>query len=221
MTDASYPQDEASANGAASAEPTVGAAGVVAPPGSRAPWHAIALSLMRAVVSLLIVVWIYTNFNPELAKNRGEGLAFMIVGLVAFVAFTAWQGKRIVHAQYPGLRAMETLATVIPLFLIVFASTYVTASYQNPDAFNEVLNKGSSIYFTIVVLSTTGFGDIVPKSGFARAAVNTQMLIDLFFVALILRFILSAVNRGRDQRAQGVPPKKLAQRRTRTKEADV
>lgn len=213
MNDASYPQ--------ADNERSADASGTNSPPNNHAPWHAIVLSLVRAVVSLLIVVWIYTNFNPDLAKNRGEGLAFMIIGLVAFVAFTAWQGKRIVRAQYPGLRAMETLATVIPLFLIVFASTYVTASYQNPDAFNEVLNKGSSIYFTIVVLSTTGFGDIVPRSGFARAAVNTQMLIDLFFVALILRFILSAVNRGRDQRAQGVPPKKVAKRRTRTKEADV
>ena len=203
MADESYPQDDASAD--TDDETT---SRTVVPTGSdRAPWHAVALSLIRAGISLLIVVWIYLNFDPDLAKNQGSGLVFMTLGLVAFIAWTAWQGKRIVHAKYPALRAVETLATVIPLFLIVFASTYVTASQQNPGAFNEPLSKGSAIYFTIVVLSTTGFGDIVPRSGFARAAVNIQMIIDLFFVALTLRFILASVNKGREQRAQGVPPR--------------
>lgn len=205
MSDATYPQDQpADATSSDS---------VVLPPSERAPLKAVVFALVRALVSFLIVVWIYVNWDPHFGSS--SALIFMSVGILLFVIWTAWQGRRIIHAPYPGLRAVEVLATVIPFFLIIFAGTYYSYSVENHAAFNEVLNKGSSMYFTIVVLSTTGFGDIVPKSGWARGTVNAQMLIDLFFVALVLKFILGSVNKGREMRAQGVPPKNVARPRRR------
>lgn len=208
MSDTSYPQD------ASSSTPSGSDSGVLPPDSDHAPWTAIALSLLRALVSLAIVAWIYSNWTPRVGDDS-SAIIVMSIGFALFIGWTVWQARRIVHARYPGLRAVETLATVIPLFLIIFAATYYTMSFENSAAFSQVLDRGSALYFTIVVLSTTGFGDIVPVAGWARVAVNTQMLIDLFFVALIIRFIVGAVGRGREQRAQGVPPKEAKPRRSR------
>ena len=216
MTDASYPQNDT----AESNDRTDGSDSVALPPPSeRAPLKAVVVSILRALVSLALVMWIYSNWDPKFGDS--SAIIFMSIGFLLFIAWTVWQGRRIVHAQYPGLRAVEVLATVIPFFVIVFASTYYSMSVENNAAFNQVLDKGSSLYFTIVVLSTTGFGDIVPRSGWARAAVNTQMLIDLFFIALIIRFIVGAVGKGREMRAQGIPPRKVIPGKLRSKGTDA
>jgi len=57
-----------------------------------------------------------------------------------------------------------------------------------------------SLYFTITVLSTTGFGDITPVSDTARLIVSTQMLTDLILVALVVKTIVSAARLGMQRR---------------------
>lgn len=165
----------------------------------RMPVVKIIWALIRAIVSVGLVTWCYIAFDAS--RGSTSGVLALILGLTVFLGYTAWQGRRIVRARYPQLRAIETLATLIPLFLFVFAATYLRISLSDSSAFSEVLHKGSALYFTIVVFSTTGFGDIVPRSGVARAIVNTQMLIDLFLIGTILRFLFKAVDVGRTRRS--------------------
>ncbi|MFZ4516030.1 MAG: potassium channel family protein [Acidimicrobiia bacterium] len=193
MNDSTYPQGEATSSPPASDEATDNA------PPVRAPLHALLLTILRALFSIGLVAWLY--FALDASRHSTNGAIALIVGLCFFIAYTAWQGRRIAKAKYPQLRAIETLASVIPLFLFVFATVYLRMSQADASAFSEPLDKGTALYFTIVVFSTTGFGDIVPRLGWARAAVNLQMLIDLFVVGTVLRFLFKAVSIGRARRA--------------------
>jgi hypothetical protein len=103
------------------------------------------------------------------------------------------------------LRAAVAMATVIPLFLILFAWIYVTMSHNDPTAFigsPRPLTRSSALYFTVTVFSTVGFGDITPKTDLARLVVTVQMLADLAVIAVVIRLILGAATRGAARRSE-------------------
>ena len=109
----------------------------------------------------------------------------------------AWQLRAIVRASYPGIRAIQALATATPLFLLLFAAAYYVMSVQDPTTFSEPLNKSDALYFTITIFSTVGFGDITPDLGVARLVTTGQMVLDLVVLGLGIQVVLQAVQRGR------------------------
>jgi voltage-gated potassium channel len=101
-----------------------------------------------------------------------------LIGLAAIAGPIIWQIRAIVQARHPGLRAVETLAVVIPTFLLLFAAGYFLASEAQPAVFSEPLTRTDALYFTITVFATVGFGDISPVSEGTRIVVSIQMLAD-------------------------------------------
>jgi len=94
------------------------------------------------------------------------------------------------------------MATIIPLFLVLFAWIYLTLSHSDPSAFSEPLTRTSALYFTVTVFSTVGFGDIVPRIDPARLVCTVQMLADLAVLAVVVRLIFGAAARGVDRRRE-------------------
>ena len=52
------------------------------------------------------------------------------------------------------------------------------------------------LYFSIVVITTVGFGDIVPLTGLARALVAVEAIVGLLPVGLFLNSIAGRRNRS-------------------------
>jgi voltage-gated potassium channel Kch len=69
-------------------------------------------------------------------------------------------------------------------------------SHQNPAAFSEVLTHTSSLYFTVVTFGTVGFGDIRPVTDLARLVVTSQIVVDVLFIAFVVRGILELSKRA-------------------------
>ena len=68
----------------------------------------------------------------------------------------------------------------------------------NPGNFNvDSLTRTDSLYFTVTVFATVGFGDITATSQVARVAVIVQMLLDLLVLGLVVKVFLGAVEKGR------------------------
>jgi hypothetical protein len=120
-------------------------------------------------------------------------------GLVGVGVLLAWQIREILRSPFPGARAIGALGVSVSLFLIVFATTYVLLSHNDPSMFSERLSRLDAMYFTVTVFATVGFGDITAVSQAARAVAMAQMVGDLILVGFIARAIVDAVNRGRDR----------------------
>jgi ion channel len=157
--------------------------------------------LIRALLSTAILVVLY-----YLIPMRGSDApiaAGLILGLAAFTILVVWQVSSIVKSDYPGLRAVEALATAGPLFILVFASSYYMIDWTQPGAFTEALTKTDALYFAVTVFSSVGFGDITPLTTTGRVVTMVQMMGDLVVFGAVLRLITNAAKTARDRKSAG------------------
>lgn len=160
----------------------------------------VVMVLVRSVgtIALLVVVYFAAPLDPQ--DDAGTAVLFF-AGFAALIAMIVWQLRAIVMtARFPGLRAVEAFASAISLFLLLFATTYVVIEAARPGQFSQSLTRVDSLYFTITVFATVGFGDITPVSQGARVLVTIQMVANLLVLGLLVNSILEAVKRGRSRR---------------------
>ncbi|MFD5857399.1 potassium channel family protein [Streptomyces chartreusis] len=150
------------------------------------------LALARSLTAVVLAVVVYYLLPLDHGLNTGGAIA-MAVSLVFFAGVLAWQVRAITRSAYPKLRAIETLATAGPLFLLIFSVAYVLLYTNQGDAFSETLSRTDALYFAVTVFSTVGFGDITPETETARILTMVQMLAGLVLVGMIARLLLGAV----------------------------
>jgi hypothetical protein len=80
-----------------------------------------------------------------------------------------------------------------------FSVLYVYVVRRDPEAFSEVLRLSNAIYFSVVTMTTTGYGDISPKSGWARVLVGIQILFGFFYSVLFFSIFAGLAGRGRQE----------------------
>jgi len=164
-------------------------------PKARASRRTIVRAVLLAAGSTVGLVAIY-YLLPLNRSSTGGAVTMLVIGLVVLIGLVALQVRRILRSRFPGLRAVEALATSIPLFLLLFASTYVVLAAISAGNFSEPLTRTGALYFTVTVFSTVGFGDITAKTEAARLVVTGQMIVDLVAVALVVKVIVGAAKRG-------------------------
>jgi voltage-gated potassium channel len=125
----------------------------------------------------------------------------LVLGLLVLLAAAAWQLGLVLRASYPGMRAVEALATIVPLFLLLFASAYFVMARASPASFStHPLTRTDSLYFTVTTFSTVGYGDITASSQDARLLVIGQIVLDLLALGAGLRVFIGAVQVARQAR---------------------
>jgi voltage-gated potassium channel Kch len=67
----------------------------------------------------------------------------------------------------------------------------------------ETLTRTDSLYFTVTIFATVGFGDISPASEAARILVMAQMILDLIVLGLGIRIFVGAIEVGRQKTSNG------------------
>jgi voltage-gated potassium channel len=163
----------------------------------------ITLGLLRALGVSAVLIALY--YLAPLDQLTGISLLLsLIIGLLVLAAMTAYQVWAILRAAHPGVRAVEALATTVLLFLLLFAATYFLMSHTSTSNFNvHALTRTDSIYFTVTVFATVGFGDISPASQVARLVVTAQMIFNLIVLGLGVRLIVGAVQQARQDDPDG------------------
>ena len=162
--------------------------------------RAVARAVLRALGSLVALVALY-YLLPLDHSSPGVAVAILVIGLVALIALVGLQVRRILVSPFPGLAAGEALATSVPFFLVLFASSYVVMASMSAGSFSEPLTRTDALYFTVTVFSTVGFGDITAKTEPARLVVTAQMIADLVILGLAIKVIVGAARRRRDQQS--------------------
>jgi voltage-gated potassium channel len=161
--------------------------------------------VLRTVGSIAVLVALY-YLLPLTQSSAGVAITILVIGLVVFIGLVAAQVRAIIGHPFPGLRAIEALATSVPLFLLLFASSYVVMAKMSASNFGERLTHTDGLYFTVTVFSTVGFGDITPKSQAARLVVTGQIIADLVILGLAIKVIVGAVSRRRQPTVTGGAP---------------
>lgn len=168
----------------------------------------IGFGLLRSVATTVVLVGLYYLLPLD---HIDSVLWTLVVGLLLLLAVIVWQLRGILRARYPAVRAVEALATTVPLFLVLFASAYFTMAGASPANFSShSLTRTDALYFTVTVFATVGFGDITAVSQSARLVVTAQMLLDLLALGLVVRAFVGTVQLARRQAQPatdaGIPP---------------
>jgi voltage-gated potassium channel len=159
-------------------------------------------TVLRVTGSVAALVAVY-YLLPLDHSSTPVAVTILLIGLAGFIVLVAVQVRLIIRSPFPGLRAIESLATSVPLFLLLFAGTYVALAALSAGSFGGHLSHTDGLYFTVTVFSTVGFGDITAKTQTARLLVTGQMIADLIILGIAIKIIVGAVKRGRAGRADG------------------
>ena len=143
------------------------------------------------VVTFFAIIGMY-YIIPMNTREFGAGsIVLLILAGLAFLAVLAWQVREIFRAEMPGLRAVQAVVVAVPLFLTGYAALYVILS-EGQGGFTEQMTRTSALYFSVVIFSSVGFGDIAPTSDLNRIVVMSQMLAGLVFIATVIRLFFGA-----------------------------
>jgi hypothetical protein len=158
-------------------------------------------TLFRSLVSAFVLVALY--FLVPIQDLQGVNPAVSLSAeLVVLALVVVLQVRAVTRNRYPGLRAVEALALTVPLFLVMYAAAYVVLAQDSAANFNtHTLSRTDSLYFTLTVFSTVGFGDITATSQSARVFVMAQMVLDLVILGLGVQVFRGAISVGRQRSA--------------------
>jgi voltage-gated potassium channel len=157
---------------------------------------------LKALLTTTVLVALYYLLPMDKGFDTHTVL-LLIVCLAVLAAILAWRVRGIFRSRYPGLRAVESLALIAPLYILLFATTYFLAERADAGYFSEPLTRSSALYFSVTVFSTVGFGDITAATDPARLVVTAQMLLDVILLGFGVRVFAGAVSLARERRGDG------------------
>jgi voltage-gated potassium channel len=165
----------------------------------------IGAALLRSLLTATVLVVVY-YILPVAERWHMSAALRLVGGLAVFFAVLGWQIRIVVKSPYPVIRAIETLAIAVPLFLLIFAGTYFWMSADALGNFNqESLSRSDTLYFAVSTFATVGFGDITATSQIARLVVTFQMILDLLILGVGVNAIVGLARwRRRQESATGV-----------------
>jgi hypothetical protein len=159
---------------------------------------------LRTLATVAVVVTLYyalpfdQDVDPVMVAETALGCAVLAVVIV-------WQVRIVSGSPHPGIRAVEALAFTVPVYVLLFATTFFVMERTAVSSFTESLTRTDALYFSVSTLTTVGFGDIAAKSESARLVVTVQMLLDLVLLGLVVRVFLNAVKRSHQRQAAPQP----------------
>jgi len=165
------------------------------PASGRHAWKLVLFMLLRMALSVSALLLAYF-LTPTKNPGRSADWPWLTLQLCVFGVIVGIQVPAIVRAKYPVLRAVESLAILVPLYLLIFARVYLSSSLGDPAAFNQPLDTTTALYFTVTVFATVGFGDIVAQVDSMRMLVTVQMLLNLVLLGLVIRLLTASARQG-------------------------
>lgn len=152
--------------------------------------------------ALVLIIALLLSRTPKEQNFQAVGVIIgMLVLASIYIMFFIRSVRAVQKSKFPNIRAGEAMLSSGILLLAIFASIYSVISLQDPEAFTEVLTPFSSMYFSLTILATVGFGDIAPHTVMARSVAMAQMVLDLVFIGVLVRVFTNVAKRSLSNRA--------------------
>jgi len=131
------------------------------------------------------------------------GAAGLIVGGIAalvVIAVLIRRVRRVLVAERPVPEAIAAVVVTATLTIITSSATYYAMASANPDSFRGLGTKIDATYFAVTVMSTVGFGDIVPTTQAARLVTTCHMIFTVALVGAAFRLVTWAARHNLSRR---------------------
>jgi voltage-gated potassium channel len=151
---------------------------------------------LAVVLASLVSVWACSLFP----SNPFQGFQFLLVSiLLLFVC--SFVGTYLSRANKVDQEVLAGSVCGYLLFGISCGGIYAALDAWAPGgvAFAE-LNRDANlfdfVYFSFVVLTTIGFGDVVPVNAVSRSVAMIEGIVGLFYVAIVVSRLVSLFHRN-------------------------
>jgi hypothetical protein len=169
------------------------------------------LSQKWSAIVLILLGLAATAASFPLSGELAPVLASVLRPAGAIFAFAAliWV---VAHAVYaPGRITFHRLQGAIVVYLslaTIFASVYGLIWELSPAAFTNLVapvggpqEVGTTLYFSLTTLTTTGYGDIVAVDPFARSLANFESVLGQFYLAITVARLVTLELEDRRRRS--------------------
>jgi hypothetical protein len=157
------------------------------------------LAILGTVLYVVLAVGAFFSMPPEDfdVGSTWEAMLLVAVAVVLLVVLYLVSLRRISRARYPLLRALVIITVFFVTYVLLMAYLYLSLESRFPGQVPGIVTHVDALYFTVTVLTTTGFGDISAAGQAAKAVVTVQMVFTLVVLGALLR---SAGSMGREER---------------------
>lgn len=164
----------------------------------RWPVLIISMSIMTVITSniasprniVLCIIAVYVGLASEVIHEIVDRLALGVVSNVQFstyvkvgtpsYAIASWTTSEILR------RCSISLIIQLTTLWVGFSSIYYGLLTLQPNSLNNAKGIVDCVYFALVTLTTTGFGDVYPKTNTAKILVGSQIGMCWLFVVMML-----------------------------------
>jgi len=141
----------------------------------------------------LVALYLAAPLNNPVSPG---GLYVLLAAALLVLVLVLRELRAMMSAPNPRRRALGILLSSFPMLILPFAGAYVWLANRDPAHFSQPMTRVAGLYFAMTVFTTTGFGDIAPRTEPAQLMVLTQMLVDVLYVGLFARLLVAAARRA-------------------------
>jgi hypothetical protein len=114
----------------------------------------------------------------------------MVAGVIGgMLPLAIGRAAHVLESDHPFVVAVASLAQFITMLVVSFSTVYYVLGVRYDDQVSGIATKIDALYFTVVTLSTVGFGDITATGQAARAVVTVNILANVALLAVALRVV--------------------------------
>ena len=134
------------------------------------------------------------GISASLAVSEGLWVVTAVVAIVAMLR----------HALGPGIVDGERILAALDAYLLaglLFGVCYWVLEMTWPGSFAPVsghFDLPRAIYFSLVTLTTLGYGDVIPASELARGLAGVEAVSGQMYLAVLVARLVSLYSRQRD-----------------------
>jgi hypothetical protein len=160
-------------------------------------------------VFLTLTGVIYLAASLLYALNPGAGWAVLItyIVLIPYLGMLLWILGRFLAAVQTITRDVLYAAAALYLLIgAVFVPIYGLVDFLLPGAFRDgtfpdaPVQWQQLIYFSYTTLTSSGYGDILPVSWWARSLANLEMIAGVFFITVVLSRLVSLYSENKGEK---------------------
>lgn len=138
----------------------------------------------------------------NLLAYSGAHLAFAVLSLVSYTAFVLLSiglaARQVFAAPSIDLNNIIGAICIYLLLAVIWAMLFTLVNVLMPGSFTGEIGGSAHqqlidfMYFSLVTLTSLGYGDIVPVGAMARALATLEVLFGQFYIAVMVAGLVAA-----------------------------